>query len=348
MREPFLFVSDTHGPYHSRAAIALVCSFAERANPRLVIFGGDMLDVYGLNGFGRGTRGFQTIEWEFEVTKNEVILPLIKVIKKSAKNPRMIWLEGNHEDRYHQRLEGRMEGAGLGSVYSLLPDIPTYFELEKHGVKYVKSKGGNAHIDIGPHLTFSHGSMGGVNPSKSEYDKNGGSIIFGHSHKETSYVKKSGKGHHHKSLGAGHLSQGPSWLDRHNWTMGFVSGSIDPETGEFDANHETIVQEGNRFSLYSSRGHFVAVVRKDGSIVVQFPIKKKPVVVELEEANGFVVPPFKRIDAPQQPDLLPNVLRTSKDVQLLIAQYNLFAIQSQKILDDQDDDDVEMLLLLVA
>ena len=84
------------------------------------------------------------------------------------------------------------------------------------------------------------------------------------------------------------------------------------------------------------------VEQKDGSVVITFPSKKEKKINEPE----IVRPPFKRVDLPERPQLPQTVLDAPTEFKLLIAHYNVIALQYQQVVNDRDEEDVELLLLV--
>ena len=271
MREPFVFASDIHGPFHDKACIELLLEYIRRYKPAHLILGGDILDIYLLNTFARGNlNGPKHLRDEMEVTKNEVILPIYEAAKNANAKVKITWIEGNHEDRLQNRLLPRLTSVGLGAIFNLVPSIQEFFDLKKLGIKYVPSKAGNASFKLTQHLTVMHGDRGGINPARMQYTNFGASLIMGHSHKQSTWSMRMGNGDHHLALCSGCLCEPPSYLDLHNWTLGFIAGWID-EKGSFGAWHETIVKEkkGSGYDLFSTIGHLRAEpTGKNGRYVV--------------------------------------------------------------------------------
>ncbi len=263
MRQPFIFASDIHGPFHDSACIELLLEYIRQYKPAHLILGGDILDIYLLNTFARGNlNGPKHLRDELEVTEKEVIQPIYEVVKRANPKVKITWLEGNHEDRLQNRLLPRLTSVGLGALFNLVPSIQEFFQLEKRGIKYISSKAGNGNIKLTPHLTVMHGDRGGINPARMQYSNFGASLIMGHSHKQSTHSMKLGNGDHHMALCSGCLCLPPSYMDLNNHTLGFVSGWIESETGQFGAWHETIVKNGNTYDLFSTLGHLRATPHK--------------------------------------------------------------------------------------
>jgi len=268
MRVPFMFVSDIHAPFHDKACIELVLEYIRRYKPGRLVLGGDILDIYTISSYNRGNlNGPKWLKDELVTTEKEVIKPIYEVSKQANRNVKIDWIEGNHEDRLSNRLLPDLTKSGLGAIFSLIPSIPEFFKLKERGITYHKSKRGNANFKLTKHLTCMHGDRGGINPARMQYANFGASLLMGHSHKQSTFSIKLGSGDHHIALCAGHLGEEPSYVDLHNWTLGFIAGWIETETGEFGAWHETIVRKDKTYNLYSTIGHLKATL-KSGKYVV--------------------------------------------------------------------------------
>jgi UDP-2,3-diacylglucosamine pyrophosphatase LpxH len=232
MKRKLVFISDTQAPYHLPQAVALVCAFIKDYKPSLVVLGGDMVDFVSLSKFTKVGRYTPTnIVDELKIYEAEVLEP----IAKASGGCEMIHLEGNHEFRLIRYV------ATFAKPLEDLIDLTDILGCKKHGIKYIKSKAGNAVHKLTKHLALMHGERLGVNPAKAQYEKWGGSLVMGHSHKESTWRWKHGCGSDHVAIAAGCLCKDPDWMDIDNYTRGFVAGWFDDETGEFGLDHVRII-----------------------------------------------------------------------------------------------------------
>lgn len=245
----FVFISDFQAPFHLNQAVALVCAFVKDYKPDLVILGGDIIDFVSISGFTKvGRLTPNNVVHEIESCENEVIIP----IKKAAPNAKFVWIEGNHEfrlTRYIALMAKPLEG---------LIDIADALGCKRNGIEYIASKGGNGIYRPIKALTFMHGWMGGMNPAKAQYERWGGSLVTGHTHKETSWRRKLGNGNDHISLTTGCLCKDPDWTDVDNYTRGFIAGWMNEDTNEFGLD-EIRISGDNHTRIYSNLGEYNAI-----------------------------------------------------------------------------------------
>ena len=254
---PFDFVSDTHAPYQEDACVALAAAFVrdhQQGSKGLLIFGGDMCDVVTGSKFKRLGTGVQNLEQEIIATRERVLKPFCKVTPNSSK----VFLEGNHEFRLKRFVA---YNAPLFENLKGVTSMGDALQLEELGIKYIDSKNGNAIYRVTPFLTFMHGERYGVNAAKSQYDAWGTSVMFGHTHKQTTFTKKWGCGREDISMSVGCLSKDPDYRDIDDYTRGFGSGWINMTSGEFFMQHIPIVRtKTNDWHLYSNQGNYKAIL----------------------------------------------------------------------------------------
>lgn len=268
-RQRFIFAPDIHAPFHDKACVAILLEHVKHSKPHKVVLGGDILDCYTISRFDRKIKnGPAHLRDEFEVANEEVIRPIWETTMKANSKAEIVWISGNHEDRFCNRLLPGLAATGMAAIYDLLPSIEEYFDLKGRGIRWIPSTAGNGHYALTPLLECMHGSALGDNPAKAQYLRWGGSLLMGHAHRQSSYMVTFGNGQKHVSMCSGTLSQPPTYQDVHQHALGFIAGWIDTEDGTFGAWHETIVKKGGRYDLYSPIGHIRAVVGRNGKIAV--------------------------------------------------------------------------------
>jgi predicted phosphodiesterase len=248
-----VIVADTQSPFEDPQCVALAAAFIKDYKPDTVVMNGDMVDLCTASKFVRSKSGPQTVKEEIEWAIGAVIEP----IRNAAPKADYYWVEGNHEfrlNRYIRVMAPVLEG--------LIEAVPL-FQCERLKIKYVGSKAGNGILKLTPHLTIMHGTAHGVNPAKKQYDSWGGSLVMGHTHKESTYRRKAGCGSDHVALSSGCLCKDPDWNDIENYTRGFIAGWYDDESGEFGLDHVRIVcadfaDEGSTRKILSPWGSYYA------------------------------------------------------------------------------------------
>lgn len=263
MRQGFVFISDTHAPFHDEKAVMLAAARIKELNPSILIFGGDILDCYLAGRFPRVGSQISKFVQELEGARW-----VIDTISAAAPASRKWLLEGNHEMRH------RVAIATMGQVPGYLEGYPGIqleeaLELKRKGIRYVYSNAGNASIKIGP-LLFSHGSLYGATPAKAELMANLCSGVSGHVHRMTEHrITSSTSGVDWRWQTSGCLSQDAHYLDRNAEQLGFVSGWLDEETGLYDMHSEKMHREGKSgaVTLFTPNGTYRAYDTTSGIAV---------------------------------------------------------------------------------
>jgi len=196
-----VFISDLHYPYIDKKTIKLVIDiFLPDVKPEYLILGGDMIDFYGLSRFTKDPkRALQTQE-DLDGLKE-----ILYRIREYLPETKIIYLEGNHEDR----LTRYKWTKAPEMAYIRALGLEKLLDLEKLDIKYIPyTKYWNY-----KKIYFVHGDVirkqSGYT-ARSMLDKWGVNLICGHSH-------RTGK-HNHTTLNG---NQGA-------WESGCLC-DIDPE-----------------------------------------------------------------------------------------------------------------------
>jgi len=97
----YLFLSDTHAPWHDHKALKSVQKFAKETKPEQIIHLGDLMDLYLLSSFYKTELAAMTPT----TVRRELgaAVGILKMFAPYSKKP-MLWLKGNHEARLEKRL----------------------------------------------------------------------------------------------------------------------------------------------------------------------------------------------------------------------------------------------------
>lgn len=263
-RKVFCFVSDTHSPMHDEKAVLLAAARIEELNPQILIFGGDILDCYLAGRFVRVGARITKFVQELEGARW-----VIDTIADRCPKARKVWLEGNHEFRHKVAI------ATMGNVPGFLEGYPGIsleeaMDCKARGIEYIHSRAGNASLKIGP-LLFSHGSLYGATPARAELMANLTSGVSGHVHRMTEHrVTSSTSGVDWRWQTSGCLSQDAHYADRNSEQLGFVSGWLDEETGQYDMHSEKMHRSAPNgpVTLYTPNGMYRAFDTPSGISIV--------------------------------------------------------------------------------
>jgi len=274
MRQVFAFVSDCHAPFEDRKAVLLAAARIEELNPSILVYGGDILDCFLAGRFPRVGGRISKFVQELEGARW-----VIDTIADRCPQARKVFLEGNHEMRHKVAI------ATMGQVPGFLEGYPGIsleeaLDLKAKGIQYIHSRAGNASIKIGP-LLFSHGSLYGATPARAELMANLCSGVSGHVHRMTEHrVTSSTSGVDWRWQTSGCLSQDAHYADRNSEQLGFVSGWLDEETGQYDMHSEKMHRSSPNgpVTLYTPNGTYRAFDTSSGIAIQRdsYEIQGKP------------------------------------------------------------------------
>lgn len=138
-----LIMGDIHIPFHEPEAIKLAVSYAKKAGCRDVLLGGDVLDHYQESDFCR-IPDAATLTQELRDGRQ-----FFTWLRRQFPNGRIVYKEGNHEERWAVRVHKCMPEVGR-----LLDNFTSKeIGLESLGIETV---GDRRRVDIG-HMTVIHG-----------------------------------------------------------------------------------------------------------------------------------------------------------------------------------------------
>ena len=198
-----------------------------------ILINGDLIDFATISRHEKDWR-HRTIDEEFDAVKQ-----FLKGLRKAFPKARIIFKEGNHDERWEKYL------------YVKAPEIFDCkdFQLEvilrcgELGIEVVKEK---RKINIG-RLTVLHGHEmpggGGVNPARSTFLKTLENTLIGHVHKTSQHTESTLNDHIISSQSTGclcHLK--PLWLPINKWNQGFAYVELDIKTGEYQLENIKIIK----------------------------------------------------------------------------------------------------------
>jgi len=229
-----LIISDLHIPYQDNKAIELALNYGLDKNVNCILINGDLLDMPNHSRFEKDWRMRSTFE-EFEATRQ-----LLISLRKTFPKAKIIFKEGNHDDRWERWL------------YVKAPEIfddPEFrldvrLKLGELKIDHVKDK---RIIKIGK-LSVLHGhemfgGSGGVNPARSTFLKTMSSVVVGHYHKTSSHVETTMEGDVISVHSVGCLcGLNPLYAPINKHNLGFAYVEMDIKTGEYHINNLKIIK----------------------------------------------------------------------------------------------------------
>lgn len=112
--ETELILTDLHCPYHDRLALTAALDFAEKEQPSVISLLGDVIDFYQISTFVRNPIKARVGQ---ELVETKAVLT---EIRERFPNARIIYKEGNHEDRWWRYIYSQAK-----EIHELVDDLFT-------------------------------------------------------------------------------------------------------------------------------------------------------------------------------------------------------------------------------
>lgn len=212
MTECVVFVSDDHAPYTDGDTFRTRLAAIKFLKPNVVVLGGDHVDFYQLSRFDKSPERIPQLQDDIDAA-----YMLLKAYRKAAPGAKMVYLQGNHEERLQHYIHTHapalfgLRGLSVPKLLSL-PDLG--IQWEESGVWEYKG------------FVYKHGTTVRNKSSYSaagEMDRFWASGMSGHTHRLGLHYKTSYKGTT-KWIEAGcgclpldYIKQGPA-----DWQQGFA------------------------------------------------------------------------------------------------------------------------------
>lgn len=129
--EKLILLNDIHIPFEDKQTLQSVYSGIKYTKPDTIILGGDIVDFYSISRFDKDPQRRLRLETEIEPTKE-----FLANLRKIAPNSKIIYLEGNHEERLQKYINHN--APELAWVKAL--QLERILNLEEYGIKYVKKR----------------------------------------------------------------------------------------------------------------------------------------------------------------------------------------------------------------
>ena len=201
----FVFASDIHIPYENKPAIKLLKTFIEEYQPETLILGGDIVDMYSVSSYSKDpSRAFKL---QREINKTVEFLEDVREILPES---RIVYLEGNHENRLQRWLLKNPDLYGLDAL-----TIPSLLFLEPLEIEYKREL-------MHKNFLFTHGDYVNKYQANKELEVKGVSGMSGHKHTRQ-HIAKTTRGGTDDWTSVGHLSneKKAEYVVAPNWQIGF-------------------------------------------------------------------------------------------------------------------------------
>lgn len=221
--ESLISFSDWHVPYANDALVESALRMIRKLKPDNVLINGDLWDFFELSRFCVDTERQDQVQ--SDIDQGNVLQARIR---KAAPNARLIFNEGNHENRILSYL--LKNAPALKSIRSL--DRQELFDYKKNEVQWFSGAG----FRIRPHFLLKHGTIvrgeAGAT-AKAEHTTSGLSGISGHTHRLAPYVKEGYEKRVWWEQGCMCQLECDYVVGRPNWTNGGVVAQFSTSTSSF-------------------------------------------------------------------------------------------------------------------
>lgn len=187
-----LVIPDMHVPYHDARVWATILAAVKASKPETIVIIGDFADCYAVSSHPKSLDRKADFAAEIDVVNTE----LDRLQKVAGPECRIIFCEGNHEDRITRYLQSR--APELGGLHGMR--AAGLFRARDRGIAWVPYR---RHIKIG-RCSFTH-DVGrcGVNTARQSLIDFGGNLVVGHSHRGGVAYQGEAKGANHFCLNVG-------------------------------------------------------------------------------------------------------------------------------------------------
>jgi predicted phosphodiesterase len=224
-----LRLSDIHFPIHDPAALDAAIKYGKEHDPTIILLDGDIADLSDMS------RHEKTTLQNFVNEEMHMLVGFLDGLRATFPKARIIWKEGNHEERvtaYLMRKAPELLATDCFDLFAFMRIITGRMDATDR-VEWVSDK----RIIKAGHLNFLHGHEfrggGGVNPARWLYLRTGENAICGHFHRTSEHSEPSLSGQQRGAWSTGclcHLS--PDYLRHNKWNHGFAWVEVD-KAGNF-------------------------------------------------------------------------------------------------------------------
>lgn len=221
-----IVISDLHAPYHDKAAWECLLQVIRETKPATVVIIGDFADMYAISSHPKSLD--RKRDFANELAGVNAVLDELR--KAAGDDCRIVWTEGNHEDRITRYLQS--SAPELGGIKELRAE--GLFKCKERNIEWVPYR---RSIKIG-NCSFTH-DVGrcGVNTARQSLMDFGGNLVIGHSHRGGLAYQGEVKGSSHFCLNVGWLGDVNEidYIHRNramrDWQLGF--GVVDQDENGF-------------------------------------------------------------------------------------------------------------------
>jgi predicted phosphodiesterase len=205
-------ISDVHVPSHDKRATEAALRYMKGVGIDCLVINGDFLDMYEISDHDKDKR--RSITFGDELEEGRLILSQIRAY--FGGNVKIVYQEGNHEERYKRFLPKALAGEKVRGS-----SVAEQLELHKHDITWVGDRRG---IEAGK-LSIYHGHemrASGMNAARTLSQRLMDNILIGHLHRPQSVQRPRLKGDVIGSWVSGCLCNlRPYYFPLNEWQHGF-------------------------------------------------------------------------------------------------------------------------------
>lgn len=185
----YLVTGCVHAPWHNQKMYNSIFNYIVKEEIPLsgVILDGDIVDLHSLSRHDKGKVPLPgvTLDWEYQEA-NKFLNQIDDLMTGLYinKNPRKIYIFGNHEDRYNRAIYD----VDVSKYGSALKSPSEGLKLADRGYEVLEDwKSG--HVKIGRYLEVNHGEFVNVHTAKKTIDTYRKSVLYFHTHRFQIYTE---------------------------------------------------------------------------------------------------------------------------------------------------------------
>ena len=229
-----LILSDVHVPFHDVQALEVALRYGLDRKADLVLLNGDITDHYSLS---RWEIDPKLRDFPAEVRACKLLLD---GIRKGFPDARIIFKQGNHEERFERYL--RLKAPDLLGLDEF--EWGNVFGLEANRIELVKDKRpirlGQLNVIHGHEYVFSISNP--VNPARGMYLRAKNHVLGGHFHQSSNHSEKTLEGKVVSAWSAGCLcGLHPAYRPLNPWNHGFAFVEVEGN-GAFHVDNLKIIE----------------------------------------------------------------------------------------------------------
>lgn len=229
----WLVMGDVHIPHHDRKTIELAVAEAKKRKCKGVLLNGDILDSHEVSRHDRDPSALRYVD---EVERGKQFL---EWLRKQLPAARIIYKEGNHEERLDAYIIGRAPALfGLEGV-----NLAGLLHFGDHGIESVRDRRvvQLGHLNVIHGHEFPGGTSSSVNPARGLYLKARSVAMCGHNHRTSEHHARDIKGKSEAAWSVGCACDlSPRWMPLNDWNAGFAFVHLD-KGGDFAVENKRVL-----------------------------------------------------------------------------------------------------------